>query len=324
MNIAMNCTTGAFASGIASRRRDPDASEVEQRLDDHHTAGEVRDVERDHLKRRPERVREGVPPEHRPLGQALESRHLDVVALEHLDHRRPHRAPDVRRDGEREREHRQDEPVQIGPRRLAGADPADRRHDLPEVRGEHDGQQRADDELGHRRENQQLVRHDAIEESVPSQRRERPEEQRQRDRDRGRHRHQEQRVVDAIADDVPDRRAVGVRHAVVTGDETLQPLEVPGDDRTVESELGSPRRDHLGEGAATQHALDRVAEHVGEREHGDRHDDQCHDAEQQPPDDEFQDAHGTCDSAGRAVPTGATARPPDQLSIQMFFQPRPM
>ena len=104
----------------ASRSAPPMPGVVEDVLDDDHAAGEVGEVERDHLERRAERVRQRVAPDHVALGHALQPGHLDVVALEHLDHRRAHDPGDVRRDRDHERQRRQDHLLQVLPRPLAG------------------------------------------------------------------------------------------------------------------------------------------------------------------------------------------------------------
>ena len=90
----------------------------------------------------PDGVGHGVAPQHCALGHALEAGHLDVVALEHLDRRRPHDPRDVRDDDEHQREHREHQPVEVRPRRLAGADARGGREDVPDVgREQHDQQQ---------------------------------------------------------------------------------------------------------------------------------------------------------------------------------------
>ena len=113
----------------ARRQCAADAGIVEQELDDDHATGEVGDVEGDHLEHRTERVRHRVPPHHGSLGGALEAGHLDVVALHHLDQRRPGDPRDVGDGAERERRGRQDHLIHVLPRSV-GADLGDCRQPL--------------------------------------------------------------------------------------------------------------------------------------------------------------------------------------------------
>ena len=85
----------------------PPSPSTRRRLDDDHAARQVGEAQGDHLERRADGVRQRVPPDDDALRQSLEPGHLDVLALEHLDHRGSHDPRDVRRDREDERQRRQ-------------------------------------------------------------------------------------------------------------------------------------------------------------------------------------------------------------------------
>src|ERR1700736_979249 len=107
--------------GIAKCAANP--SVVEDDLANDDTAREIRQVDADDLEGRPQRVRERVAAEHDSLRQPLEPRHLDVVTLEHLDHRRPHDADDVGGHCQDQRQRREDEGDPLIPRSAPGRSP---------------------------------------------------------------------------------------------------------------------------------------------------------------------------------------------------------
>ena len=84
--------TGNVADPHRIAQRAANARVVEQGFDDDDAGREVGDVERDDLEHRAERVGQCVSPQHDLLRRAFQSGHLDIVALQDLDHRSPHHA----------------------------------------------------------------------------------------------------------------------------------------------------------------------------------------------------------------------------------------
>ena len=99
-------------------------------------------VRHDHLGDRTDRVGCRVSPQHYALVHALEASLLDVLALEDLDHRRPHHADDRWGHGQGEREHGQDPLVPVT---VTGVH---RREQIEPARTEQQDQQNTDHELG--------------------------------------------------------------------------------------------------------------------------------------------------------------------------------
>src|SRR5712692_11920641 len=84
-----------------------DAREVEDVLDHHDAPGQVQQVEPDHLDRRRDGVRQRMYEQDAPGGKALEPGHLDILALQRLDHRGAHHPKDVGHDHDDQGRYRQ-------------------------------------------------------------------------------------------------------------------------------------------------------------------------------------------------------------------------
>ena len=103
-----------------------DARVGKDALDNDDAADEVLKVLSDDLNARRQRVAKRIAPENAAFGYAVQAPELDEVLLEHFDHPRPHLSH-ARSDGDREqREHRQDQRVDVRERRLARAQQGNR------------------------------------------------------------------------------------------------------------------------------------------------------------------------------------------------------
>jgi hypothetical protein len=87
-------------------RQQPDARPGEDRFDRDRAGDEEPDDQPEEGQRRNRRVLEGVLPEHFPLRQTLRPRQLDVLAVQHVEHRRAGEA--------HERRHREPAECQAG------------------------------------------------------------------------------------------------------------------------------------------------------------------------------------------------------------------
>ena len=172
---------------------------------------------------------------------------------------------------------------------------------MKHVGGEEHDEQRPDHEVRYPGEEERAGRTGVVERSVAAQRGIGADGDRQGDRDERRQSHEEQRVEDAVAEEVHDRLAVGVRVARVAGEQPAEPVGVLLDRRLVEAELRPLGGEALLGRLAAEDPLGRVArQRLGEGEHDHRHDEQRQDPKGDPPENELQQAHVLA-SAGTSV-----------------------
>ena len=209
----------------------------------------------------------GVAPQHGPLGQPLEPGHLDVVALQHLDHRGPH---DAGRRTARRRAPASG-PAAPGPSgRPMAARPAGSRATAGKtcqtLVANSTTSSSPTTNSGIAASTRLARRARGVERLVPPGRGVRADGDRERDRDRRAPTPSGTASSRSVAEEVQHRDAVGERHARVAGEQSAQPVPVLGDQRLVEAELlllGEHRRP--GVASRPRIALRRVAERLGQQ-----------------------------------------------------------
>ena len=116
-----------IATGDSGRESAAEAGICEEVLDCDDAAGEVDERERRALDDGDERVAKRVPADDGSLGEPFQTCHLDVVGLEHVDHRGSLKTRQVRQDREHERDDRQREFLRVSERGAPRRDQCDRR-----------------------------------------------------------------------------------------------------------------------------------------------------------------------------------------------------
>ena len=160
-----------------------DARVVEDVLDHDDAADQPGGVEGDRLDRRPERVRQRVPPDHPTLGNPAQAQRLHVLAVERLDHRPAHEPDGVRKGDDEQRRDGQDEALEPSRRRRIERERRDRR-EHPPVDGEQRHQDDADDEVGEADGEQHRAGDGVVERTVTPYRGEHAERERTGDQQR--------------------------------------------------------------------------------------------------------------------------------------------
>ena len=290
ISMASACTTGRSRLLTPSTKRPADAGEVEHVLDHDHPAGQVGQVDGDHLERRPERVGERVADDDGVLVESFQPGHLDVVRLEHLDHRRPHDPRHVGRDRDHQGDDRQHHAAEVIPGTASRRDLGHGRQHLKHDCREDHHQAHPHHELGQRGQQQRQDRGRHVERLVTPHRRVGADPDRQRYRDDPAQEHQEGRV-DEQRPQVCRHRLLGrQRVAHVSVQEPGHPVPVLLQHRLIEVELRAQRGQAGGRGVAAEDrpgGIPRQRLSGGEHQHRDDHQHQQaqqHAAKDEPPD----------------------------------------